>query len=434
MYFCSMNKKKKIIAPLIFLFIGTCFYLMNKSTPLRCDDLVYQFQWLDVRNLSSWKLVDLSKKVSSFSDAFNSQVNHYYIMNGRFIIHYMVQCFCGFLDKTYFNIFNTLMYFLFLHGCILLTGIKTSYKTIIAACLLWLGLPIQYIFYYSISFAVNYLWTSTALIYLLLLVRHENTKNKLTRTKCFILFVLSLLFGSLHEGFSIPLSGALFLYLIYNRKQLNASYVIIAAGVGVGTAILILSPGTIGRGSGTITSIDFQDFLSKELEVLRYSKRLLILILTCLLLYIFQRDTIIEFTKKRFIEICFILLDFGFVLIVPHYSQRIAFPLEMLSLLLTIELLFKSKLWDIKKYRLGITIVIVPIFLIHMTLTLYYTQVVNNEYRMMLNEYVNSPKGVTHYQELNIPQPFKPYVKRLDSDIEREYISFVMGKNMVIEE
>ena len=406
---------------------------MNNSTPLRCDDLVYQFQWLGTRDSGVLEPIDLNHKVSDLYDAFKSQTNHYQVMNGRFLIHYIVQCFCGFLGKSSFNFCNTIVYILFIYGCVLLMKIKTNWKKIIAICIIWLGLPIQYIFYYSISFAINYLWTSTALIYFLILIRSESNIPKSNTSKIFILLTISFLFGSLHEGFSVPLSGVLFLHLLYIRKQLKPSLVAITIGIIMGTVILLLSPGTIGRGTNSLSNISLQDLFVMKLEILRYSKRLLLFISTILLFYIFQRNTAKEFVKKRFLEICFISLDLGFVIAVPHYSQRIEFPLEMLSLLLSIELIMKAKFWDIKYFRIGVTLAIVPIFLFHMASTLYYTRLVNKEYQDMLQEYSNSPQGVTHYQDINIPKPLNPYVKRLDSDVEREYISFVMGKDMIIE-
>jgi len=354
-------------------------------------------------------------------------------MNGRFLIHFIVQCFCGFLGKSSFNICNTIVYILFIYGCILLMEIKTNHKIILAICIIWLGLPIQYIFYYSISFAINYLWTSTALIYFLILIRSESNIPKSNTSKIFILLTISFLFGSLHEGFSVPLSGVLFLHLLYTRKQLMPSFVAITIGLIMGTVILLLSPGTIGRGTNSLSNISLQELFVMKLEILRYSKRLLLFISVILIFYLFQRNIAKEFIKKRGLEIGFILLDLGFVIAVPHYSQRIEFPLEMLSLLLSIELIMKGSFWDIKKIRTGVTLAILPIFIFHMAATLYYTRLVNKEYQVMLQEYSNSPQGVTHYQELYIPKPLNPYVKRLDSDVEREYISFVMGKDMIIE-
>ena len=423
----------KITYYFIFIFIGTVFFLMNNSTPLRCDDLVYQFQWLGTRDSGALEPIDLSHKVSDLYDALISQINHYQVMNGRFLIHFIVQCFCGFLGKSSFNICNTIVYILFIYGCILLMEIKTNHKIIFAICIIWLGLPIQYIFYYSISFAINYLWTSTALIYFLILIRSESNIPKSNTSKIFILLTISFLFGSLHEGFSVPLSGVLFLHLLYTRKQLMPSFVAITIGLIMGTVILLLSPGTIGRGTNSLSNISLQELFVMKLEILRYSKRLLLFISVILIFYLFQRNIAKEFIKKRGLEIGFILLDLGFVIAVPHYSQRIEFPLEMLSLLLSIELIMKGSFWNIKKIRTGVTLAILPIFIFHMAATLYYTRLVNKEYQVMLQEYSNSPQGVTHYQELYIPKPLNPYVKRLDSDVEREYISFVMGKDMIIE-
>ena len=50
----------------------------------------------------------------------------------------------------------------------------------------------------------------------------------------------------------------------------------------------------------------------------------------------------------------------------------------------------------------------------------------------MINEFLSSPKGETHYRNFNIPKLFASYVPRLDKNVERDFISFVYKKEMII--
>ncbi len=414
---------------LIYLCIS--FYIMNSSTPLRCDDLIYQYRWIGERTDGIREPIDLNHRVENFSEVFMSQINHYKVMNGRFIVHYLVQSFCGFIGKPIFNIINTLIYLLFLIGCIRFLKISSSIGVLTALSLLWLGIPIQHIFYYSISFSINYLWPSTGLIWFFILFDKYRQDSGINIFKIICIFFYSLLFGSMHEGFSLPLSGVLFLYLLTHRKQINALILIMSIGVWLGTASIILAPGTLERGANSASGISLSDYLSIKQNVLLYSKRLYLFTLAIILLFFTNKTIFKEYLRKRILEIGFIILDFCFVLALPNYSQRIEFPLELVSLLLSIELFMLCRLWK-KKNRIICSIVL-SIALLHIPITVCYTCLVNKEYNEMLQSYIDSPKGFTRYSAIKIPKPINSYVKRLDDGVERDYISFTMGKEMVIE-
>ena len=416
---------------LVFLsIIIVTFYIMNTFTPLRCDDLIYQFQWLSERVDGLREPVDLKHKVSNVSEVFCSQVNHYQVMNGRFVVHFIVQCFCGFIGKPVFDFVNSFVYLLFVIGCIRLLNLKRYCFVLLSV--LWLGLPIQYIFYYSISFAVNYLWPSTTLVFFFILLNKSvQNRNSIKRIHMLFVFFFSLFMGSLHEGFSLPLSGAMFLYILTHRKTVNYLILTMSIGLWLGTASVVLAPGTIGRGASSLSCESLSSILLMKLDVLRYSKRLYLLISAMILMYFVDRTTIKEFVKNRFVELCFIGMDFCFVLLVPHYSQRIEFPLELLSLLMFVEILIRSVLWIKKELLISISLLFITT--IHIFVTIYYVKQVSVEYNEMLHSYMESPQGVTRYHNLPIPKPFNSYVKRLDDGIEREYISFTNGKEMVIE-
>lgn len=419
---------------LFFLYICCAFCVINFLTPLRCDDLIYQFQWKGERVDGMIEPIDLHRRVSDFSDAFYSQVNHYKVMNGRFLIHFIIQCFCGFLGKSMFDVVNTVVYVFFLFLCVRFIGVKTQLQTILALSLLWLLLPIQHIFYYSISFAVNYLWTSLALILFLLVFRFQlsvsnDVKSSSLKKSCFLIF--SIFVGALHEGYSLPLSCALFLYVIVYRKKLNRTTLFMICGIWIGTVIHILSPGTLQRGTSSLSGESIHSVLIMKMDVLRYSKRLYILILLCLITFHYNRKFFDCFIKRKQLEMFFIIMDFCFVLAVPHYTQRIEFPLELLSVLLSIEMFLG--LLDSKKKLFYICVPLAIATIIHISLTTYYNQLVNNEYYEMFQEYKNSPTGQTHYRDLNIPKIVNPYIKRMDDNVERNYISFVYDKEMIIE-
>jgi len=242
--------------------------------------------------------------------------------------------------------------------------------------------------------------------------------------------VVSFILGTLHEGISLPLTGALLMYGIQNWSLQNKTTIAMTIGVCLGTMVVVLAPGTIGRGVSYMNNIGFVDLLNLKLDVLRYSKRLYLLLIFVFFFFVVNKVLIMKFLKQYQLLLYFIFIDFLFVLSVPHYSQRIEFPLEMLSLILCIGLFLDSRLY----YKLSKTICVLLVggMLVHMSMTDYYIKIVNNEYTEMVNEFLSSPKGETHYRNFNIPKLFASYVPRLDKNVERDFISFVYNKEMII--
>ena len=136
-------------------------------------------------------------------------------------------------------------------------------------------------------------------------------------------------------------------------------------------------------------------FLNTMNNILRYSKRLYLLIaLLAVGYFVLGRKQI----KKFFIEnqIAFMVVVLGFLLLfmLPYYSQRMGFPMELFAVLLSLKLLLR---FPIKK-AVGKPIVAAMVLLMvaHVVTTVIYAQKVGEEYAGMLEEYQASPDGVAH--------------------------------------
>ncbi len=428
-----MNIKNKYYF-LYLIFVIGAFYTINIGTPFRCDDLIYQFFWLykDQYGNFSDSPVDFTNRIDDFYEALLSQFNHYMAMNGRFPTQYIVSCFCGFIGRPIFSICNTIIYILFILGCLQLLNIKSDIKKIFAIAALWLIIPIQHIFWYSISFAVNYLWTATAFIWYFIFLKKTIISNQnMSIIKLALLFFTSLILGTMHEGYTVPLCGTFFIYLMYNRKNIRRQEITMALGMAIGTAIVVFAPGTLSRASSNADGIDMQGLLNMKLDLLKYSKRLYLFLILLGLSFYLNRLVFHSYCKKHVLEIVFIVMDFLFVLVIPSYTQRTEFPLELLSSILFIGLFLNSIMWD--RFCKPLCCIFTIAILIHIPFTIHYNWIVNQEYTDMLNEYLSSPTGITHYRDIHIPKAINPYVRRLDNIVEYKYISLTFGKNMVIE-
>ena len=417
---------------IVLAIMGVVFYCINYGEPLRCDDLIYQFFWLNVREPSMLEPIDLNNQIDSYIESFESQCNHYMVMNGRFIIHFIVKCFCGFLGRPLFSVVNTIIYVLFLDGCLRFINIITGQKVVATLSLIWLGLPIVYIFWYSIAFAVNYLWTSTILLYFFLTLRKYSTISaKGPNGRLVMLFAISMVVGSLHEGFSLPLSGALFLFLLFCRNRVNRYLLVMSIGVWIGTMAVVFSPGIIGRGSSSMNGMSLENWMIMKLDVLRYSKRFFVLFILIAIFVVRKRQMIYNYLSGRVIEFLFIVLSFLMVLAMPHYSQRMEFPLELLSLLYIIEIILNGRFWH--KHELFSCSVLFLLMVMHSLITIYYAQLTKREYNEMLCEYHLSHEGNTHFRDFVIPKLVNPYVHRVGDEVEWDYISFVNKKKIDIQ-
>lgn len=424
---------KRILFFVILLFIGGAFYMMNSYEPLRCDDLIYQFYWLDDYSNELVEPIDLNNRIDDVFEAFSSQINHYFVMNGRFTVHFIVSCFCGFGGRLLFSILNTLVYVLFLIECVKLLNLNSITKSVSAVILVWLVLPIQYILWYSVAFAVNYLWVSAAFIFFFIIFENHIVYDKNNSVVNLAgLFLFGFVFGSMHEGFSLPLSAAMLSFIVLNRITISKKYLFLAVGLWLGTAIVVLAPSTIGRGAGSLSGISPSDMLLMKLDVLRYSKRLYFFLILLTISFVLDRNGFYLFVKRKQLAIYFIIFDFCFVMSVPHYSQRIEFPLELLSLILSLDLVFNYRC--IEKHKAYLCSFLILLLLIHVPLTVYYAKITSKEYTEMLNTYLDSPNGVTHYKNITVPKFFSSYIHRLDEGVEKDYISFVYHKEMHIEE
>ena len=182
------------------LFVGVGFYMICESNPLRWDDLMYQYVWLDHKDANLLHPIDLNNRVDNFQEALVSQCNHYKVMNGRFVVHYMTQCFCGFIGKDVFNYINAIIYILFLLTGIYFTRAFSFSRSIFVITGLWLLPPVQWILSFDVVFPINYLWSATICMAFLVLLHHFSENRSPSLGTNLLLLLFGIICGNFHEG------------------------------------------------------------------------------------------------------------------------------------------------------------------------------------------------------------------------------------------
>lgn len=214
--------------------------------------------------------------IRNIADIWNSQINHYFNANGRFVVHFIVQIFCGLLSKTWFAIANALVWVLLIYNVASFKTATPQFKTIAVSSILsiFLFFPLAF----TPPFQINYVWVSCAIVIWLKWFFSDKPKSSVI-----ILYAIaSFLIGEMHEGFSIPVGGALLCYITSNKGKISLQKWILASSFAVGAFVTIFAPGNFWRINQS-SSVEPSSFalLEQIPTIIWFPLILLIFFLTC---------------------------------------------------------------------------------------------------------------------------------------------------------
>ena len=234
------------------------FFLWNYLAPENNDDLDYKFLFVQHMELKK----DFTHPIGSFFDIFVSQWNHYFVMNGRTLIHILLQTFTSLLGKHVFNVFNTLVFGVFLILVLKYIGKNSQLFYTLTTVILILLLPAFSETFIWMAGAINYLWPSAAV--LLLLLYYDAHKDEKASYPGFLLPLLgAFCTGWTHEGITFPLATGLFCFSCYKKDiSFRRKGFPLIIFFGVGMLFCILSPGLFMRTEGQEWSLKSYIILS----------------------------------------------------------------------------------------------------------------------------------------------------------------------------
>lgn len=426
------NKKNHVVYIFVILVImGLFFYMLNNNVGVRSDDIYYQYQYLPNNIYNLPQPINPNKKITNLSEIFLSQINHYQSMNGRFVVHFIVQFFCSIAGKPLFNIITSIVFILYMFVLCKISGINLFSNLsiwIIALSFFWLLMPYPSCLSLNIAFGVNYLWAPFLCISFLCLYRCKKLVDN--AWMCILLFIFGFLAGESHEGFTIGIAGFLFLDLLINFKKMDKIKILMSLGFMLGCFLLITSPSNFHQFLGTTQQQD--SFISNRLFVFERLRRFWVVIvgLVCLFVINKKRFRLIVTSNKDIMLILIIQLIFS--LIIGSRRERALFGVELYSLILLVMIVNSFLL---SRYRLSfITSIFSFILLIFLNYGILKTSfMVKKEYDYMINIYLSNPQGITYYQNLEINKYYGSYVNRFSSpQWEYDAISFYYKKKFVV--
>ena len=139
-----------------------------------------------------------------------------------------------------------------------------------------------------IDYQINYVWSSAfALWFLRNSAFGGQGNNKFGSWRLLFIFIVSVLFGAWHEGFSAPVFGAMVIMTILYHEWREPRFIIAEAGMLTGLLCLTLSPGMKERMNGAMSetlsfgTLDLSHLVGYIETGILLAACLVLLILTC---------------------------------------------------------------------------------------------------------------------------------------------------------
>ena len=224
------------------LMLAACavFLAMNVLTPFKEDDMLHSL------------VIGELTHVESFGDLLRSWWNKLFVLNGR-SSDMIAELFCAMLGKPVFNVLNAVVFGLFSHAVSLLS---TGRHSLLALSLLYCCVAVCYPYpgetLLWLAGSVNYLWTITASLWLLLYLERHDGSRPLGWAKGLLLFLASFVAGSGNEATSFGFLGAWCVYYLLNRDRFDRRVLVVLAGYALGVLLIMASPAAWLRASGSV--------------------------------------------------------------------------------------------------------------------------------------------------------------------------------------
>ena len=243
-----MTKKQRIAFIAALALVAAAFFYLNCITPFYADDYSYMFTYAENAP---------KDRITNLYELYLSQLNHYKVMNGRAIVHTLVQIFLIPQSRALFNVCNTLV-FMALGFAVYFAAYGTFRRfrplSLFAVyALVWLTLPGFGQSCLWLTGSINYMWTAFAALCFLLPYRSDSDGASRKWLRVIGMPLLGLLAGWSGENACIAAAVGLVLLLVRRailRRPFRLWMLTGALGYLAGAAALLLAPAQQVRAEG----------------------------------------------------------------------------------------------------------------------------------------------------------------------------------------
>lgn len=321
-------RRRVILSAIVLSLLAATVCCVSMYVVWLGDDVDYGYFIRD----SIW---NSSGEITSVSDFFASQVNHYCSVNGRFMAHALVQLFCAVLGQPAFAVCNALVYVAFVLLLARAGGVRGAMRW--PSALLGLSALVLLVFVTKMmpTTQIGFVWMfALSLVWLGLFIRPFKIAGRWRVPVMTALCLFSMVAGNGQEALSIGLTGATGLWWLSRRCRVGVWRTVLLAGYWLGTMAICLSPGTLGRASATHIPLDYS--LMYTLLSLR---AFWLLVVVCAVQLVRHRLSWRGVWRIGRLYVCAMAILFVFNFAVGVYSNRQLFGIELLSLIMTLRLL-----------------------------------------------------------------------------------------------
>lgn len=269
-----MFAKKKTY--LWLLLAAALFVLLNLQIPKVIDDYPYSRSFVGV--MSMHDTVDVGLTIDGPTELIRSQLAHYLHVNGRLPVHTVVQIFCCWLGKVWFDLLQGIMLATVVVMLGRLLGLK-AFPTKESAgregsmaasadgfspglgvvALLLAGFAEPSCLYNGIAYSTNYLWTLALCLSVRWLYVRENRESALAeggekpantwRRAWRVITIVALAFvaGWSNEAIALPFTAAMVLEALAHRRRLTRRQWSLIAALCLGALLLVATPANFNR-------------------------------------------------------------------------------------------------------------------------------------------------------------------------------------------
>lgn len=398
----------------VFCFCRSYFY-----EPIS-DDLIYGF-FLDEGFGSKY----YSERIAGIWDVLRSQYNEWFNHSGRFLVHTITQMFAGVWGRTWFSVFNAIVFFLtalcfYRYIPVCSRGRGWLAAMIIVIVLMYIC-PAHGLWVIAVS--LNYLWPMPVVIcYLMVLKKLISTDSELKPTlrKVVLFAMLGFLAGLTQEVFILPLCIATFIIFvrrIARRRRIGSSLFALMLGLWFGSALVGLAPGTLSRGGGLMHNPVLMVYVG--LKMLLAQKIFWCALIAVLVACVKKRwrDRLIVDCRLEFVCIA-VAVVFA---VIAHTTNNSFIGLQFYSFLLL--LMLPSVFWQKNSplvHRDVVTIlsgVLFLVFVFHQVSLIIESDRFRDHNHSIIEKYIESPDGIVVAEQLHSHWTLRPYMRDFVYDL-----------------
>ena len=303
----------KALCAALLLAATIVMWFFNHYTTLFLDDWHYAF------------IFGTQDHIRTIGDILVSQWHHYFeFTNGRFIAHFFVQLFDGILGKGAFNVFNAVLFAVFLYTLAVVSSrdkgqyYKIMSVSFILVLLIMTGVKYEFLW---MSGACNYLWMAI----LILLFFHIMGKEEVPKKYRVPLFLFGFICGWSNEALVVGLGAAYFIYFAFHRKKLSSHRLWMLVGFYLGALFLVLSPAAVNRALSTSAR---QFSLLERVIHLQNLGIFFILVAVVVIKTLLRKMSFREWIKREQVLILATLISLLFILFTGFYYSHSRFKIS----------------------------------------------------------------------------------------------------------